>query len=107
MRRSEKKENSQNTGNLTEKVIRGFDCISVEQLMKMKEVDIRTVDKSQLVEISEIEIDTKLPDQERMLDFVQKIGNPYCYLDHGTVVKISFSGGQRLEDCLKKCVQLG
>lgn len=66
MRRSEKKENSQNTGNLTEKVIRGFDCISVEQLMKMKEVDIRTVDKSQLVEISEIEIDTKLPDQERM-----------------------------------------
>lgn len=76
-----------------------------EQLKAMQEVDIRTVDKSTLVEIGEVEIDTSLPDEERMLDFVQQVKNPYCYLDHGTVVKISFSGKRRLEDCLNSCVR--
>lgn len=77
-----------------------------EQLKKMREIDIRTVNKSTLVEISNVEIDTSLPDKERMMDFIQKIRNPYCYLDHGTVVKISFCGESRLEECLKKCIAL-
>lgn len=107
MDKSGKKDIGPKSGILNGQAVRGSDCISAEQLRKMKEVDIRAVDRSQLVEISEVEIDTSLPDRERMLDFVQKIGNPYCYLDHGTVVKISFGGGSRLEDCLKKCVHLG
>lgn len=78
-----------------------------EKIEAMRNVDIRTVDKSILVDIADVEIDTSLPDRERMLDFIRQVKNPYCYLDHGTVVKISFSGSQRMEDCLKKCVHLG
>ena len=75
---SVKQENSPKSGNWPKQTARCSGCISVEQLKEMREVDIRTVDKSQLVEISEVKIDTSLPDRERMLDFVQKIGNPYC-----------------------------
>ena len=78
-----------------------------EKIEAMRNVDIRTVDKSILVDIADVEIDTSLPDRERMLDFIRQVKNPYCYLDHGTVVKISFSGSQRMEDCLKTCVHLG
>ena len=60
-----------------------------EKIEAMRNVDIRTVDKSILVDIADVEIDTSLPDRERMLDFIRKVKNPYCYLDHGTVVKIA------------------
>ena len=75
--------------------------ITREELDKMKEVDIRTVDRSKLVDIKDVKINTDLPDEERMADFIRQIGNPYCYLCNGMVVKISFSGKRRFEDCLK------
>ena len=46
-----------------------------------------------------------LSQRERMVDFVSQIKNPYCYLDRGMVVKISFAGENRLEDTLKKCAR--
>lgn len=72
-----------------------------EEIAKMKEVDIRTVDRKRLVDIKDVRINTDLPDTERMMDFVQQIGNPYCYLCNGMVVKTRFVGKQSLEDCIK------
>lgn len=75
--------------------------ITREDLNKMKEVDIRTVNREKLVDIKDVKINTDLPDTERMMDFVQQIGNPYCYLCNGMVVKTRFVGKQSLEDCIK------
>lgn len=75
--------------------------ITREDLNKMKEVDIRTVNRENLVDIKDVKINTDLPDTERMMDFVQQIGNPYCYLCNGMVVKTRFVGKQSLEDCIK------
>lgn len=73
-------------------------------LVEQMKVDIRTVDKRDLVEIHEVQIDTNLPQRERLQDYVKKIRNPYCYLYNGIVVKVSFSGKRRLEDCLKSAM---
>ena len=54
-------------------------------------VDIRTVDPEILIDIRDTKIDTQLPAEERILDFIRQIQNPYCFKCGKTVVKISFS----------------
>ena len=75
-----------------------------EQLKQMAQVDIKTVDPAELVEIENVRIRTDLPQEERIEDYIRQIGNPYCYLYHGIIVKVSFSGKRRMEDCLKDCL---
>ncbi len=75
-----------------------------DRLQKMSQVDIRTVDSKELIDIESVKIRTDLPDAERVIDFIEQIKNPYCYLYHGMIVKVSFSGKRRLEDCLKDCL---
>lgn len=57
----------------------------------MKKVDIRTVDIDTLRDIRDVKINTDLPKEERILDFIRQIGNPYCYRHGKYVVKISFA----------------
>ena len=78
--------------------------LSTEELEEMRRIDPRTVDKDTLVEIAGIDIDTSLPREERMASFIRQVKNPYCYLDHGVVVKIAFSGYKTLEEVLKDAV---
>ena len=75
-----------------------------EQLREMAQTDIRDVDPADLVDIESVEVRSDLPNDERMADFIRQIKNPYCYLYKGMVVKVSFSGRRRLEDCLKDCL---
>ncbi|MDD3186173.1 MAG: hypothetical protein PHT76_12820 [Anaerostipes sp.] len=75
-----------------------------EVLEKMKNVDVRTVDKNTLVDIETVAIDTTLPEQERMKQFLEQVKNPYCYMSHGIVVKVSFAGKDTLSDCLARCL---
>lgn len=71
----------------------------------MAQTDLRNVNRKELVDIDEVEIRKDLSQRERMVDFISQIKNPYCYLDKGMVVKISFAGENRLEDTLKKCAR--
>lgn len=73
-------------------------------LAKMQNVDIRNVDRNALVDINSVSIHRELPIKECVLDYMKQIKNPYCYLDHGMVVKISFAGKRSLEDCIKSVV---
>jgi len=75
-----------------------------EQLREMAQVDIRTIDPADLVEIEDVKIRPELPQEERVLDYIRQIKNPYCYLYHGIIVKVSFSGKRSMEDCLKDCL---
>ena len=77
-----------------------------EDLREMAQVDIRTVNPSDLVDIESVKINKELPIPERVKDYIQQIRNPYCYLSHGVVVKISFTGKQKLEECLQSCVSM-
>lgn len=79
---------------------------TLEELNEMAQIDIREVDRSQLVDIDSVKINADLPVEERIKDYIRQVKNPYCYLSHGVVVKIGFKGKRTLEDCLKSCVSM-
>ena len=66
---------------------------TLEDLKKLAAMELRDVNREELVDINDVEIKKDLSQRERMVDFVSQIKNPYCYLDRGMVVKISFAGG--------------
>lgn len=82
------------------------DQLLSERLKEMAEVDIRAVHPEDLVDIGSVEIRKELPVPERVNDFIEQIQNPYCYLSHGIIVKISFAGERRLEECLQDCISM-
>ena len=79
---------------------------TLEELSEMAQMDIREVDRSQLVDIDSVKINADLPVEERIKDYIRQVRNPYCYLSHGVVVKIGFKGKRTLEECLKSCVSM-
>ena len=71
-------------------------------LDEMREVDPRTVDRETLVQRSSVHVDRSATREEHCCQFIEQIGNPYCYLDGKTVVKIRFSNTElTLEDCVR------
>lgn len=80
--------------------------VTLEELKEMSEVDVRTVDKDTLVDVEGVHIQTDLPQEERIADYLRQIKNPYCYLSHGVAVKISFTGKCTLEESLSRCISL-
>ena len=73
----------------------------------MQNVDIRTVELETLRDIRDVKINTDLPKQERILDFIRQIGNPYCYRHGKYVVKVSFTDTDvTLEDRLLSYIRM-
>ncbi len=69
---------------------------------EMKSVDIRTVNREDLVDIRDVHIDRTLPKEERVRSFVEQIKNPYCFRCGKAVVKTSFLDTDvTLEDCVE------
>ena len=58
---------------------------------EMKNVDVRTVSRDDLVDIRDVHIDRSLPKEERVRSFVQQIRNPYCFKCGNVVVKTRFT----------------
>ena len=65
----------------------------INELKKLREVDIRTVDKNDLVDIDSVKIHTELPVLERTIDYIKQIKNPYCYKMIGNAVPVLFAKG--------------
>ena len=57
---------------------------------EMRNVDPRTVDRKTLVERGSVRLDPDAGYEERLREHVRQIKNPYCYLDGGVIVKLSF-----------------
>lgn len=60
-------------------------------IINMKNIDLDTVNRDELVDIRDVKVNTALPKQERVIDFIRQIGNPYCYKHGKYVVKVGFS----------------
>lgn len=70
--------------------------------MMPAKIDMRTIDRTKLRSLDQIKIDTSLPCEQRIKEYVEQIGNPYCYLDGDVVVSLGFSDtGVCLRDQLK------
>lgn len=59
-------------------------------------------DHDGLVDIRDVSVNTDLPKEERIADFVKQIKNPYRFRCGDFVINARFaSGGTTIEDCLK------
>lgn len=58
---------------------------------QLRNIDICTVNKANLVEITNVKVDNTLVVAERKKDFIQQILNPYCFLCNGIIVKTSYA----------------
>ena len=80
--------------------------IDRESLNEMQQVDIRTVDKSALIDLNSVKIDESLPIPERVASFISQIGNPYCFRVGDVAVKVVYKTGcptfqQNMEEILR------
>ena len=62
-----------------------------KELEDLKKVDPLTVNLDDLIDINDVEIQTELPREERIADFIRQIKNPYLFKCGDVVVKIEFS----------------
>ena len=60
-------------------------------IIDMKNIDLDTVNRDELVDIRDVKVNMALPKRERALDFIRQIGNPYCYKHGKYIVKVGFS----------------
>ena len=80
--------------------------ITHEQWDAVKAVDIRTVDKSQLVDLSTVHIDESLPVRERVLSYLKQVKNPYCVRVGNFAVKVKYKeDGPSFEEVFKHLLQ--
>ena len=61
-----------------------------EKIQKMKDVDIRTVNCSQLVDLNTVVIDENQSVEERLESFIEQIKNPYCFRVGDIAVKVVY-----------------
>jgi hypothetical protein len=81
-------------------------ALSREQWAAMRAVDLRAVDKSELVDLQTVEIDASLPPRQRMASFLEQIRNPYCFRVGDMVVKTKYTEqGPSFEDSLVAMLQ--
>lgn len=66
-------------------------ALTEDKIKSLRDVDIRMVDPDTLRDIRDVKVNVELPKQERMLDFIKQIGNPYCYRHGKYVVKVSYT----------------
>ncbi len=72
-----------------------------EKLERCKSMKLEDVTLDDVDEISSIKIDRRKPIEERILDFLTKVKNPYIFKVNGKLVRIRFSDTDKTaEDCL-------
>lgn len=60
-------------------------------ITEMKNIDLRSVNKKDLIDRSQVRIDPGQPVEQRIRSWISQLGNPYVYMDGGIVVKLSFA----------------
>ena len=77
------------------------------QIRQMKNRDIRTIEHHELQELPQDAVEYGLPQEERLKNLLDKVGNPYCYLDNGIIVKLNFAprGSSTLFERVGRCFQ--
>ena len=75
-------------------------------LTELRQMDIRMVTLSELVDIKDLTIDPELPKEKRMEAFLYQIKNPYCFKVGEIAVHVGFSDDgvtfeQRMEHYLQ------
>ncbi len=72
-----------------------------EKLERCRSVNLDDVKLEDVDELTSIKIDRRKSSEERILDFIMKVKNPYIFKVNGKLVRIRFSDTDKTaEDCL-------
>lgn len=78
----------------------------IVHMENIKYLDIRTVLPETLENIEDVVIDTNLPVEERMKEFVKQIRNPYCFRCGKFIVQVEYKeSGKSINECLKEYIE--
>lgn len=76
--------------------------MTLAELKQLREMKLEETDDTILADAEQIQMDDTLPPTERMLDYLEKIKNPYCFLCGKTPVRVVFAeNGEQLGTRLK------
>ena len=77
-----------------------------EKLDRCKKIKLEDIDPNDVDEITDIKIDKRKSSNERILDFLNEVKNPYVFKMNGKLVRISFSNTNRTaDDCLTRVLE--
>ena len=74
---------------------------------ELKRIDIRTVDIKNLIELESLDIDTNLSYEEKLVEYVKQLKNPFLFRVGGFIIKQTFEeekSSLTLEECIEKIV---
>ena len=73
----------------------------LEKINKNKDIELNEIDRTEIDDIRNIKINKNLPVQERIVDFLKKVKNPYVFKVDGHLVRIEFTENVKTaEGCL-------
>lgn len=77
-----------------------------KKIERCRNINLNDVKLEDVDEISSIKIDRRKPSEERILDFLTKVKNPYIFKVNGKLVRIRFSDiDETAEDCLTRVLE--
>ena len=78
----------------------------IEKLEKCRNMDLSEIDINEVDELTNIKIDRRKSSEERILDFLNEVKNPYVFKVNGKLVRIRFSDTEKTaDDCLTSVLQ--
>lgn len=73
------------------------------ELEQMRQTDIQSVDIDTLVDIRDVEIDSKLDKEEKIEMYLHQIKNPYCVRYKDVKIQMDFNDkGQSLDEKIEQ-----
>lgn len=77
-----------------------------EKIERCKNIKLEDINPDDLDEISSIKIDRRKSSNERILDFLMQVKNPYVFKVNGKLVRMSFAeNGPTTDDCLMRVLE--
>lgn len=77
-----------------------------EKIEKYKDMNLNEINPADIPDISELKIDRRKTKEERILDLLTKVENPYVFKVNGHLVQIGFTNnGKTAEYCLTNVLE--
>ena len=77
-----------------------------EKLNRCKDMKLDDINPDDVDELNSIKIDRRKSSDERILDFLTQVKNPYVFKVNGRLVRFSFSeNGPTADDCLTRVLE--
>lgn len=73
--------------------------LSIEELNKMKNIDVKQIDREKLVDIRTIQIDEEKPVEARIEDYIKAVHNPFLVKIGDYIVKFTYQdSGEEIDE---------